>query len=132
MTVVVRNDSDVDIAVDRITVPMAGPVNGWGLHADRSTVQGIRATSANGGLDAVLDYAQHAGGAFPVAAHSVQRFPVHLSWSGGCMDDRSAGVFADAPIAVLSAGPWHVRRSWSGAGYAVIGGEDTIAARCHR
>lgn len=131
--VVVQNDSDVDIAVDRITIPMAGPSNGFGIHADRGYQQGVTPAGGKDALDAVFDYGHdpRSGGSYLLGAHSVQRFTFHLSWSNGCMDDGGAGIFTNAPTAVLSAGPWHIAKSWNGAGYAVIGGKNTFAASCN-
>jgi hypothetical protein len=111
--VVVQNDSDVDIAVD---------------------LQGLTPAGRKDALDAVFDYENdpRSGGSYLLGAHSVQRFTFHLSWSNGCMDDGGAGIFTNAPTAVLSAGPWHIAKSWTGAGYAVIGGKNTLAASCNQ
>ncbi len=74
MTVVIRNDSDADVAVDSITLPLAGPANGIGVHADRAQTQGIGPSGGRDDTDATFDYAHNpdSGGAFSVAAHSLQ------------------------------------------------------------
>jgi len=131
MDIVIRNDGDADVSVDKVTIPMAGASNGWGVHADRGYLQGITPARGRDAVDAVFDY-QHdpaAGGSFPVGGHTAQRFSFHLSWSDGCMDDNSAGIFTQAPTVVLAAGPWRIAKSWNGPGYAFLGGKHTVSAK---
>ena len=133
MDIVIRNDGDADVSVDKVTIPMAGASNGWGVHADRGYLQGIAPAGGRDALDAVFDYEHDptVGGSFPIGGHTSQRFSFHLSWSDGCMDDNSAGIFTQAPTVVLGAGPWHIAKSWDGPGYAFLGGKNTVAASCN-
>lgn len=133
MAVVVRNDSDVDVAVDRITIPLLGATSSVGARADRGYVQGIAPDGGPDAVDAVFDYEHDPrSGSFPIGAHAAQRFTFHLGWSDGCLDDNSAEVFTRAPTVVLSAGPWHAEQRWDGAGYAFVGGAHSVATSCTR
>jgi hypothetical protein len=48
MTVVVRNDGDAEVAVDSVTLPLAGPQNAIGIRADHAFTQGFGPTGWTG------------------------------------------------------------------------------------
>lgn len=122
LSVVVENNSDRTLDIDRVTFTLLGPDSAVGLHSDYTFTQGLhpypRSDRTNVVYDYVNDPENHAP--FPVTAGSTHRFDFHLT-SDGCRQADASTTWPDSPTFTATIGTTTQDLPLDGAGFGFIG-----------